>query len=328
MPRPRHLAIFTAAAPLVFAGCSRWGVGGERERGLEQAESHLGAGEEALQQGDKQKALEELARAIEINANLTKAHMDIGDIQRTDGNYAAAEVAYHKVAELEPRNFDAQYYDGLMLHLLDRVAEAVSAYLRALSVRPNDFQANFKLATAYYQLDENAQALEYARRAVALRPDDGQARFQLGAVYGAMNDHRNAVKEYQQAAEHMDLTPSLLLNLAESLGKIERFGEMKNTLEQVIKTEPSAAAWERMGFAHFRLKEYDKALEDFQNSLKVDRDYFPALNGMGICLLNRWILSDRADAKSHDEGVRALRRSLQIKIDQPRIVELVSRYGA
>jgi tetratricopeptide (TPR) repeat protein len=103
---------------------------------------------------------------------------------------------------------------------------------------------------------------------------------------------------------------------------------MRTTLEQVLKTEPSAAAWERMGFANFRLKDYDRSLDNFQNALKLDKDYFPALNGMGICLLNRWITSDRTDAKAHEEGVRSLRRSLQIKIDQPRIVELVSRYGA
>ena len=44
-------------------------------------------------------------------------------------------------------------------------------------------------------------------------------------------------------------------------------------------------------------------------------------------MLNKWIAGDRMDSKVHDEGMKALRRSLQINREQPRIVELLSRYA-
>jgi tetratricopeptide (TPR) repeat protein len=293
----------------------------------QRAEALVVSAESLIRRGDNEAALAELARAIEINPRFTRAHMTIADLHRMGGDYAAAEESYRSAAVLEPLNFDAQYYDGLMLHILDRVTDAIGAYLRALAIKPGDYGANIRLATAYYQLGENGQALEYAQRAVTIRPQSGEARFQLGAVLAAMNDHRGAVKEYQQAAELMPLTTGLLMNLSESLGKLERYTEMRNALEQVLRTDPSATAWERLGFADFRLGQFERAQKDFESGLRVDADYYPALNGLGVCLLNKWIASDKADNKVHDAGVQALRRSLQINRDQPKIVELLSRYA-
>lgn len=290
-------------------------------------EALVDTAEAAIRRGDTRRALAELARAIEVNPTLTKAHMNMGDIYRTDGDYASAQVAYHRAAESQPRNFDAQYYDGLMLHLLNRVSEAVGAYLRALAVRPNDFDANLKVSTAYYQLEENTLALEYAKHAVEIRPSDGAARLNLGAVYAASNNHAGAVREFQQAAELMPLNSSLLLNMAQSLGRLDRYAEMRNTLEQLLRTEPSAAAHERLGFAYFKLGDADRSLAEFRNALKLDTDYYPALNGAGVCSLNRYLLSDQKENSARLEAIEFFRHSLQVERDQPKVLELLSRYG-
>lgn len=278
-------------------------------------------------EGDINAALVEFERAIEVNPNMTVAYLGAGDIYRERGDYPEAEKRYARAADLEPRNFDAQYRHGLTLQLLNRVSEAVRAYLRALSIRPDDFEANLNLATAYLQLQEPAQALPYAQRAVRLNPSSGPARVNLGSVYAAMGRHSEAVTEYLQAAEQMELSAELLLNLADSYGKIELYTEMIGTLEQLVARNPSAIAYERLGFARFRVKNYDAALDSFQSALAIDANHYPALNGVGVCLLNRFLWSDKKDRDALDDAMRALKRSLQIQPSQPRIVELVTRYG-
>jgi len=339
MPRllladPLNVRLIAAVALLALgvAGCAK--VPGREDARPERpvptrnsAEVYLVAGEMAVRDGDTDRALAAFARAIEVNPRLTSAHMGMADIYRMRTDYARAEESYSSAARTQPRNFDAQYYHGLMLHLLERVTDAVQAYLRALAVKPDDFRANLNLATAYYQLDENSLAMPYAKRAVELMPRDGPARFNLGAVYAATGDHRAAVQEYQQAAELMELTPGLLMNLAESLGKLDRFEEMSNALEQVNKGEPSAASWERLGFARFKMAKYDEARAAFDKALEIDKDYYPALNGRGVGLLNAWIWSGRADNSARQDGLAALRRSLQIRRDQHQIIDLLTRYG-
>ncbi|MBK9189028.1 MAG: tetratricopeptide repeat protein [Phycisphaerales bacterium] len=277
-------------------------------------------------QGDYQRALAEFEKAIESNPTLTVAYMGAGDIYRQQGDYANAESKYSTAAQLEPANFSAQYLHGLTLHLLDRIGDAVRAYLRALTIRPEDFNANLNLATAYLQLNEPAQGLTYGERAVRIDPKSAAARANLGAIYAALNRHDDAIVEFQQAAELTPLTGPLLLNLADSLAKAGRYEEAANTLAQLIRGEPTSAAFERLGSVTFRLRRYDEALANFRRALDLDPNYYAALNGVGVCLLNQWVWSDQKDTGAKQEAIRALRKSLQIERDQPRILELIARY--
>jgi tetratricopeptide (TPR) repeat protein len=278
-------------------------------------------------EGVTEEALAEFERAIAINPELTIAYLGAGEILTQQGDYAVAEQRYRKATEIEPANFDAQFGHGKVLQLLDRIAEAIRAYLRALAIRPDDFEANLGVATAYMQVDEPRQARPYAERAVRLDPESGSARANLGAIYAALDMHDAAVVEYQQAAELMDLGPELLLNLADSLGKTDRHAEMAATLEQLIRIEPGPVAYERLGSAYFRLKNYDAALLAFTRSTEADATHYPAWNGVGVCLLNQYLWSNRQDERARRGAIEALRRSLQIRTNQPRIIELVRRYG-
>ncbi len=277
--------------------------------------------------GDRERALAEFQRAIEINPELTEAHLGIGDLLAEANDWYQAEPYYANAARIEPLNYYAQYKHGLALHLLNRVTEAISAYLRAISINPESYEANLHVATAYAQTNEAERAIPFAVRAVDLQPQNADARRNLASLYRAIDDHESAVTELQQAAELMELTPALLLDLADSLSHLARYAEMAAALDQLVATVPSSGAYERLGFANFRMKRYDEALVHFRSALELDDVYYPALNGVGVCLLNKYILSDRRDNASLDSAVRVLRRSLRVKRDQPRVVDLLSRYG-
>lgn len=335
-----HTALIAAlaAAGLLGSGCTsttapRDTRGDTRQfPGVSQAE--VRAGDEALldglrlrKRGVTSEALEQLERAIAHNPRLTPAYLHAGHIYRENLQFNAAEQRYRQAAELEPENFDAQYYHALSLHLLERLTDAVKGYLRALRIREDDFDANLNLAIAYLQLREPTEARRFAERAVQLGPDIGEARVALGDVYAALERHEAAVIEYQQAAELIELSPELLLSLADSLGRTGRYAEMAATLDQLILIEPSAVAHERLGSALFRLRRYDEALDAFVRATELDPAHYPAWNGVGVCKLNQHLWSDRQDKPALRDALNALRRSLRLYNNQPRIVELVRRYG-
>ncbi len=276
--------------------------------------------------GDDEQALILLAQAIEENPTLTTAHMQMAEIYQGRGDYNDAERSWRTAAQLEPRNFDAQYGHGFSLHLLNRLTEAVRAYLRALIIRPDDFDANLNLATAYFQLNEAMQALPYAEKAVDLNPADGPAHANLGAIYSELERHVDAVREYEAAAELMELDGKLLLNLANSLGKTRRFTEMVNTLNRVLAMDPSAAAYERLGYANFQLRDYTAAVTAYERALEQDPNHYPAHNGLGVCYLNEYLHSEKTDREAKRIAMDHLRASLRIKKNQPRIVDWVARY--
>ncbi len=130
---------------------------------------------------------------------------------------------------------------------------------------------------------------------------------------------------YESHFREADLTPELLLNLAESLGKTGRYEEMEGTLVQLLRRSPSAIAHERLGSARFRLKRYDEALGSFREATRADERHYPAWNGVAVCLLNRYLWSGKKDLDALDEAIDAMRRSLRIERRQPRIIERCSR---
>lgn len=319
------------AAPLGLVGCK--GTGGSGESGFRSSARADTRATEAAElatrlknEGLVDQALREFERAIEINPTMTTAYMGAGDIYRERGDFEGAEKHYGDAARVSPNEFDPNYWHGHALQMLNRITEAVRAYLRALAIRPDDFNANLNLATAYLQLGEDAQAVIYAERAVRINASDGPARVNLGAAYANAGRHGEAIEQYEAAAELMPLTPELLLNLAESLGKVGRHQEMAGTIREVLRQSPSAMAQERLGSALFRMREYDDAIEAFRGATRMDPNHYPAWNGIGVCLLNRYVWSNKSDLVALDEARNALRRSLQIERNQPRIAELLTRY--
>lgn len=333
--------LLAVAAALLPAGCHR-AAKAQRDKpapAVTAAAQQQNEANQALARGillDKQGispeiALTELQRAIDINPKLTPAYIAMADIHLNKRNdLLAAQANYNQAAQLEPQNFKAQYGDGLTLQLLGRIAEAIRAYLRALAISPNDFDANLNLATAYLQQGEPSSGLIYGQRAVKVNPNNGAARVNLGAIYAALGEHDRAVSEYQQAAELMEQgpTPELLLNMGESLGKIGKFAEMQNVLEELVQKRASAPAYERLAFSLFRQGKYPESLEAFRKALELDANYYPALNGIGVNLLNKYVESDRKDTQAQREAIENLRRSLQIEPKQPAVADLVSRFGS
>ncbi len=317
------IVVGALALGVVIGGCTKHKSSVEVFR----EEAYVVRAEVLIDEGRSGEALSLLAMAIERNPTLTVAHLRMGEIYQDRGDYTRASASYEHAAETEPSSFDAQYGHGLMQHLLDRLPTAIRAYLKALTIKPNDYRTNLNLATAYLELDEARQALPFGERAVSVNSLSGQARVNLGAIYSALGRHRDAVREYEAAAEVMDLTPRLLMNLARSLGKLERYEEMSNTLRTTIEQHPSAASHERLGYALFKMRRYDEAMSSFEASLREDTGYYPAMNGMGVTLLNRYIKGGKEDGATKDQALRLLRQSLLIRGGQSRIKELVSRFS-
>lgn len=291
------------------------------------ADDYVAEAEAALNTGDKDAALAAFAAAIEENPRIVRAHMGMAEIYKERQQWPEAEVASRKWVELEPRSYDARYLHGFVLHQLNRLLEAIREYRQALIIEPNSHEANLNIATAYLQLSQAVEALPFAERAVQVQPNHGPSRANLGVIYAAVGNHAKAVENYQAALELMEPSPELMLNMVESLRKLQRYPEMVNTLEALIRMQPSADAYERLGYATFKMREYERSESSYRSALQLDKNYYPAMNGLAVNLLNDYIRSNRTDNEARQEALDLLRRSLQLNQDQPKIVELLSRYG-
>ncbi|MGI9014006.1 MAG: tetratricopeptide repeat protein [Phycisphaerales bacterium] len=298
----------------------------ERAARNAEVEEKLTDARAASEQGDYDLAIALFREILSKNPTVTTAYLGIADIYMETSDFNQAESNYSRAAQLEPRNFDAQYGHGFALQMLNRFVEAIRAYHRALVIRPDSPQANLNMATTYLQMGDAQAARNFAEKAVELDPESGPARVNLGAVYDKLGMHAEAIDTYRVAMELMDPTPELVLNLVQTLRTSERYNEMINAAETLNRREPNANAFEAIGYGHFKLRDYDRSMAAYQRAVELDDTNWPSWNGIGCNAVNRWLLSKKRDADAKRTAGEALRKSLKINPRQENVLQLVSTY--
>ncbi len=277
--------------------------------------------------GDLQSALVKFEQAIVENPKLLPAYIGAGRIYHGQGDYALAEAKFEEATRIAPTSFQAHYYLGLMRQLLKKYPLAIKAFLYALAINPEDFAANHNLSICYLQIGRAAEAAPYALKATRLNKNSQAAWANLGSSYNVMSLYEKAIRAYRQANELGEPTEPILLGLAEAHMRLENFDRAKIVLKQVIADFPSAVAHERMGYALFKQRKYDDAMQQFRAALLFDPDDTASLNGLGVCMMTKYIANGRTVQLQCEQALSAWRRSLEITPNQPQITNLLQSFG-
>ena len=317
--------ILLLAFALLLTGCGTTLFGPSPTQ--RKVDKHLADAREFREQGLDDSSLAALSLALESNPKLTEAHMGRGEIFRERGDYELALNSYQAAVEIEPNNFKAHYYLGLTNQLTGNAEDAVRTYLKALAISPQDFLANRDIAAAYLQLGDPSSALPYARLATKVNPESQPAWSNLAATFSLLGRYEEAIDAYRTANELGELADPVLLGLADAHIRLGNFPRAINTLNSLILTSPSSTAHERLGYALFKMRRFEDALEQYENALQFDNEDIAALNGAGACYMTLYIEGERENRFQAERAKECWRKSVQLSPDQPRIVDLLSRYS-
>ena len=332
MPVPTRLLWIAPAAPLLLSACGGPPTtyappSANTTPAVIPANPHLEAGRQARARGDDTAALNAFSLALLDNPKLTEAYMGIGSIYLDQGAYGQAQQNFADAARIEPDNPRVQYSWGLSLHKAGQIEAAVARYLTALNLQPENFLSNREIASAYLQLGRAQTALPYALNATRLRPESQPAWSNLAATYSLLGRYEEAIDAYRTANELGELADPVLLGLADAHIRLGNFPRAINTLNSLIQSSPSATAHERLGLAYFKLRRFEDALTQYEAGLTLDRRDLASLNGAGACYMTLYIEANRENTDHRDRALQCWRTSVRLQPDQPRIVDLLSRYG-
>jgi len=284
---------------------------------------------EYREQGLEDSAFAMFGQALIENPRIVDAHMGIGDIYKERGDYDRASVRFELAAALEPTNYDAHYNLGVCKHVLGDLPFAIRSYQRALNLQPDSAEANRDIASAYLQDNRAGLALTYAQRAVELDGESFGAWANLGFIFARSERYAEAVDAFRSASEFAtqedDIEP-VLLGLADAHIQQANYNRAMNTLNTLVATRPSSTAFERMGVAQFKQRQYEEALRSFRRAVELDNTDTAALNGMGVAYMTLYIEGGRSNTWQRDQALDAWARSLELVPNQRQIVDLVTRY--
>lgn len=114
------------------------------------------------------------------------------------GDFAAADREYTKLAGDYPKFHDVQFAYGRFLLANHQDDRATAAFLKELQNTPNHLLARLGLAGIQLQRDA-ATGVPYAQQAVQLAPGLAEAHYLLGALLLETGDTARAIKELETA---------------------------------------------------------------------------------------------------------------------------------
>lgn len=220
-----------------------------------------------------------------------------GTVQDTTSDIAVKEPADENREERafpsqkELREAERLYIRAVKASKAGDKALAEEYLLKSLKLYPNYINALGTLALLYREQEDYDKAIEYYSRAVEIDSKDPLSRQNLAAIYMLQGKYEAAYTLYQELVEISNKSPEGYYGM----GRVELYKKrytkaIENLLEaeklySSNKSESIYDAQYLIGFAFYRLNDYENALTYFSRAYSAFEDY-PELNYyMGISFL-------------------------------------------
>lgn len=215
---------------------------------------------------------------------------------------------FRKVTELASWNPDAWVYLSNVFLVNNNYGEVAHILESAIKVVPDDFRVNFLLGFSYSRLARNVEAVRVLEHAHQLKPKDEDAISQLALVYDGLKQFDESDRLYEEALKLNPKNDLVLNNYAYSLAergvqldralgmaekavnangenasyldtigwvyfRLGRYREAETYVKKALsKGEANAVVYEHLGDIYSKLNDRERALEQWNNALKLDEN--------------------------------------------------------
>jgi eukaryotic-like serine/threonine-protein kinase len=233
-------------------------------------------------------ARENSESAAVLDPNLIDAHLGLAWVDQQQGNSEKAGQEMVKALALDPTNPRTLVKQGDFYVRSERWKEAEDTYNRVLKLRPNYWVAHNELGFLLYAQGRYADALMEFRKASLISPNSALAYANIGTVYLPMGKLADAVTNLQKSYQ-LNANDEAAIGLA-AINRIQgKYSEAISHAQDAVKLEPSMASdWLELGDCYSaaggQRKEaaaaYKRAREVQEEQMRVE-----ARNGPGWMLL-------------------------------------------
>ncbi len=221
--------------------------------------------------GKWNEALEVLKEAIRANPSNEGAIYEIAFCYDHLGDYEQSIKCYSDFIDENPYSFTAWYNLGNAYLRTDQFEQAVWAYDYSILINDDFGPVYFNLGNAYLSMDTFTKARESFEKSMELDGEDAMALCYVGECYERLNELESARENYKRCLE---LVPTLAegwlgLGILEDLEGRTKEGIV--LLHKAAELSPeNAGIFHVLAGAYEKIEEFDKALEHYEASLKLD----------------------------------------------------------
>ncbi|MCH6255640.1 tetratricopeptide repeat protein [Puniceicoccaceae bacterium K14] len=217
-----------------------------------------------------------IAKALELNNNLSDAYVSLGKLQYRKTNYIDSEQAFLTAIKLDPNNALAySTYSGLMHYKFGDYDKALELSQKARDLAPKDIAPRLEQSSILVSLARAEEAKQILLGLIKEDPQNATVIGRLAWLYDeSLNQYDQAIKLYRQAIALDPSNQNLPFRLAWAyfhLGDRENFIYWSERNIQVAPNSYKASLLR--GFVHEFRGNTEKALASFSDLKKSDVFY-------------------------------------------------------
>ena len=240
------------------------------EKLADAASAHKKA-EIALQEGDLDRTLFYLVKAMQINPKDTKALYHIGEIHASKANYNLSNAAYRMLINITPDHVQALEGLGKNLVKLSAYTQAQKVFNNVLIIDDQSIAALTGLAVIA-DLQKNFDwAKQYYNKALKIQPNSPRLMNNYAYSRFLANDWDVAESFYKKLSHMYPKYQPGQLNYALLMA---RQGKAKKALKIFENVLTKSQAYNEVGYIYFFEKKYEEAKQLFQLAISSSPSYF------------------------------------------------------
>jgi pentatricopeptide repeat protein len=167
--------------------------------GLAAGRSELGLVRMGGRPGARQQVVEAARKALELDPDLSEAHVLLAGIARQNWNWAEAQAEYRKALEVNPSDADAYAGYAWWLACHGRFDEAIQWAERGRELDQLGISGN-SLAWIFFNARRYDDAIRVLRGLLDVQPDDIQALWNLGFTLVVKGQSQQAIPLLEKAS--------------------------------------------------------------------------------------------------------------------------------
>ncbi len=164
---------------------------------------HTNLGNLYQKMGDRERAVIELQRALELDPGFPDAHSSLGTIRFEQDDLDMAIHHYVQALASDPNSYAAHYNLASAYQKQGKRQRATRHYLEALRVSPESEpglkHAHSNLGALYFNQGDPDNAIHHYLKALSADPDFAVAHYNLAAAYRSRGDWERAIHHFSEA---------------------------------------------------------------------------------------------------------------------------------
>lgn len=239
-------------------------------------QDNFGKGFEAFNEGNYTLAIQYYSAHLEKQFSIN-ALFNRGLAYYEQGDYPKAIADYTLVIETDSLDFEAYYNRGLAYYQQGEFDKAIADFRKTFFINPDYYKAYLSLGLCYYNMQQYGYATGWFDLAIDKDSAYATAYYNRALANKYLKDDKQAESDFKKAIS-LNPVANYYWGLAEfyfETGKYDLSVEAYNNAIEINPVEPNL--YYNRGISFYSAKNYENAIEDFQQTLKFNENDIDAL---------------------------------------------------